>query len=332
MFIRWLCLMTLVLVFTGSAVGAITMKKSTFKGLESIEIETKSLKVVVLPTRGANIISVFDKRNMREWIWQNKTYSYKNLPYAAGFPDGDMSGFDDCFPTVGVCEYPDGPWKGTTMADHGETWTLPFEVTRKGSSVRFRTYGIRLPYVFEKEITLTDPDTVTIRYKATNQTSEAMKAAWAAHALIKVSPGMEIFLPGKTEIREGIPGWTVESKNNLDWIKLTETQNATKRFTEKLPFGYGGFYDSKTGDYLAMMFSNKDLPYIGIWINQAAYPAGSDAYNAALEPTNADETYQLSEARGIDNIIPAKSSVKWVLNIVLGQSDRKDLHNILRNK
>ena len=40
--------------------------------------------------------------------------------------DYDASGFDECFPTIGACAYPEAPWQGVIAPDHGELWTLPW--------------------------------------------------------------------------------------------------------------------------------------------------------------------------------------------------------------
>ncbi len=292
------------------AVRGTTIGLSTFKGMKTVDIESRSLKVRVLPDRGAKIISIYDKRSGREWVWQNPSAAYRIVKYGSDFSKQDASGFDDCFPTVGENAYPDDPWKGILMPDHGEIWTQPAAYTICRDSVSFRVQGIRLPYVFEKEISLPRPGVVRIRYKISNP-APAIKGAWAAHFLVNVCPGMEIFLPEDTKILDGMGSWPVSRASGLEWIRIGDPQTkiAIKRFTDRITEGRGGFYDGRTKEFLAYVFSHQKLPYFGVFINQKGFPEGLPCYNAALEPTNGDENYDSMRAKGLTPSIAASSSM-----------------------
>ncbi len=317
---------------TSNAVQTITVGHSTFSGMKTVDIENRSIRVRVLPDRGANIISIYDKRSGREWMWQNTSAPYHVVKYGSNFIEQDASGFDDCFPTVAENPYPDDPWKGILMPDHGEIWTQPATYTICRDSVRFRVQGIRLPFVFEKEISLSQPGVVTIRYSISNPTPVPIRGAWAGHSLVNVNPGMEMFLPEETKILDGMGAWPIARAYNLRWIRIAgpETKTAIKRFTDRLTEGWGGFYDGRTKDFLAYVFSPRQLPYFGVFINQDGIPEMSSAYNAALEPTNGDENYDSATAKGIAPSIAASSKLQWQLNIVVGNSKKEDLRRCIK--
>ena len=51
--------------------------------------------------------------------------------YGATFVEQDMAGWDEMFPTILACAYPGpGPHHGAALPDHGEAWSLPWEVTQ----------------------------------------------------------------------------------------------------------------------------------------------------------------------------------------------------------
>ena len=73
------------LAVTSDAAKTITIGHSTFNGMKTVDIENGSIRVRVLPDRGANIISIYDKRNGREWIWQNPSASYHKVDYGSNY-------------------------------------------------------------------------------------------------------------------------------------------------------------------------------------------------------------------------------------------------------
>ena len=178
-------------------------------------------------------------------------------------------------------------------------WTQPAACSVGRDSVRFRVQGIRLPYVFEKVIGFPQPGVVTIRYSVSNPTPMPIRGAWAAHSLVNVRPGMEIFLPEETKVLNGMGAWPIEHVYNLQWILIggPETKTAIKRFTDRLTEGWGGFYDAQTEAFMAYVFSCQQLPYLGVYINQKGNTVGVPVYNAALEPTNGDKTMILQLRR-----------------------------------
>ena len=327
-------LATLLVLAAGAAQAAgVQVTETRFGALKALQLEDAALRVKVLPERGANIISVYDKRTKREWMWQNPWDPYKKVPYASRFSDADLSGYDDCFPTIGQQAYPEEPWKGTVLPDHGEVWSLPWEYTLGKDGIRLKVHGVRLPYLFEKEIRLVRPGEISIRYRVTNHAPMPMEAIWAGHALVAARPGMEVFLPAGAKFRDDLAPWTLESAHNLQWIRLggPETKACKKAFTERLPEGWGGFYDGKTKEYLLYAFPAKSIPYFGLWITQGGMEVRGNAhYNVGLEPTNGGENFLHSRERGMVNTLAARGTQEWEIRMILGTAAKADLAGAVR--
>jgi len=324
-FKKW-CLFLFLIFLAVNVFGEI--KETEYRGLKAVQIENDILKVIVLPQRGANIASIVYKPSGRDWLWHNPR-PYKIPPYGATFTDYDISGFDDCFPSVGQCPYPDGAWKRIVIPDHGEVWAMPWdykiiqEKGKRGSKVKFWVHGMRFPYLLEKTISLSK-NTIKIAYRVTNYAPEPLKAIWAAHALVAVSSGMQMLFPRGTVIKGDTAAWNFEEKGVMlsGTIGDSSTRIARKLFTEKVPEGWCGFYEPISGDYLMYFYPEDKIPYIGIWITQGGFPEGEWHYNVGLEPTNCGvETVVQGDKEGILVPIPAKGIFEWTLMIAAGRAE-----------
>lgn len=307
-----------------SCTGHSEIKHMKYRELNAIKLENSVLKLIILPDKGANMASLVHKPSGRDWLWHNPK-PYRLPEYDSLFHEFDLSGFDDCFPTVGRCHYPDGAWKGIAVPDHGEVWALPWDYKIEGQTARFWVHGVRFPYLMEKDISLAGNE-VVISYKVINYAPQPLKLLWAAHPLVAVEPGMELQLPAGTSIKGDLSSLSIQTKQGKDkavflTIGDSASKIARKVFTDRLPEGWCAFYEPQTGDFLKFIFPKEKIPYVGIWINQGAFPSGERHFNAALEPTNAAvETLQIADKEGLLIPIPAKDTMEWNLTIVAGSN------------
>jgi len=323
--------------------GKICIKEAAYRNLKSIQVENEVLRIVILPERGANIASIVYKPTNREWLWQS-VEPYKLPPYGASFAEYDMSGFDDCFPTVSECLYPESPWENIKIPCHGELWTLPWEckIAKNRREVECETYGVRLPYYFKKVVTLCN-NKIKILYTVRNLSPFPLKVIWAAHPLIAVAPGMKILLPRGTTVIDDISPWklTIEEDKILS-IDIGErsARVAKKFFTEKLPLldnvGWGAFYEPISKEFMLFTFPKEVIPYIGVWINQGGFPFLPEGghYNAAIEPTNCNaENLIEGDEKGSLAPLPPKSSLRWYLTLTVGKVEGlSDMLNFLKHQ
>jgi len=135
----------------------------TFEGYPAWVGETEAMALTVVPKLGGKAISLVNKRTNREWLWRSGK-PLGNGGYGTPFSAGDESGWDEMFPAINAGTYPDAPWQGTAIPDHGEVWALPWSDWQAGEELRLRVNGVKFPYTLSKtysfpaEHTLRDPN------------------------------------------------------------------------------------------------------------------------------------------------------------------------------
>ncbi|MFZ4819721.1 MAG: hypothetical protein ACOYLU_13825, partial [Limisphaerales bacterium] len=106
------------------------------------------------------------------------------------FSRSDLSGFDECFPTVGACLYPAlGQRAGVELADHGEVWFRPWSEELVAEGV---IHQIELPHLackLTRTLLLGPGSTLKVRYLLENVTGDTLVHGWSAHPLLAVLPG-----------------------------------------------------------------------------------------------------------------------------------------------
>ena len=131
-----------------------SITSGSYKDVEAVILENETLRVTVLPKFGSKTASLLYKPTGYETLWQNPARSFIRSGYAAPYPEGDISGFDEMFPTISRCLYEDPPWQGVEAPDHGEVWSLPWKETIDRDSLVMSVHGVRFPYRLEKRVSL----------------------------------------------------------------------------------------------------------------------------------------------------------------------------------
>jgi hypothetical protein len=287
------------------------------------------LQLVLLPELGAKVVSLVDLESGREWLSTPLDPVHRR--------DGSFApyGWDECFPSVGRGYYPDEPWLGTPMADHGELWSRPWSLGREDSAVVTAVEGARLPYTFERRLSLAGA-TVHADYVLENRGQAPLRAVWAMHPLFAVEPGMRIVLPEPAPaLCDHSPSASLfgGGQARLDW-PLAERRDgglvdlsvlgepsgtfALKLTVTELPVGRAALVHPR-GEWLGLAF---DAPHLGVWINEAAWPAGAQErlYDVALEPAwgLADRLEEAIALGPVPSLVPGEPR-RWRVSIVLGK-------------
>src|SRR5437870_1461875 len=131
----------------------ISASATTFKNWPALALENDFVSMILIPQIGGKVVSIKSVVTGREFLWQDNSRPYRIPRYSDGFGNYDASGFDDCFPSIGECPYPEFPWQGIIVPDHGELWCSPWHAEPGDASIYLHTYGVRFPYHFEKWIT-----------------------------------------------------------------------------------------------------------------------------------------------------------------------------------
>ena len=172
------------------------MTEAVYKGLSALVLENDILCLTFLPGYGFKLASLLSKKTGREWLFQSPENTLRIPEYGAPFSAYDSSGFDEVFPSIDACPYPDGPYKGLPVPDHGELWTLPWEgiASPDGKSVKAFTESKIFPYIFSRRTTLNNNE-ITFEYEVENTSCEEFKFIWTPHCLLACSPATRIIVP-----------------------------------------------------------------------------------------------------------------------------------------
>lgn len=304
--------------------------------MDTITLEDAGTGAEVLPGLGAKITSLFDKRRNREWLWRTPDSEFRRPRYGDTFEDYDLSGFDDCFPTVGECPHPDPPWQGVVAPDHGELWPLPWKCQQAGDTVACLCDGRRFPYRFERRISLLPEGGVRVEYHVGNESDHDFRCVWSAHPLLAISPGARLSVPDDAGLASVTLGWsldsrfgdvgtrhsfplTVDDKETTVDLSLAPPRAdrwAVKLFSDRLRSGACAVVDATGGAALELRWPVEVVPYLGLWLNYNGIPADSPHYNVAPEPcTGPAERLDDAIARGECTTIAPRSEVAWWLEM-----------------
>ena len=116
--------------------------ESHYKDMKSIAMESSRLLIQIIPESGSKIQCIYDKQLKKEYLIQSCGETFKKSGYDSNFADGDVSGFDEVFPSIEQCYYPLEPWKGIQVPDHGEVWSMPWTYEVQGASVVLSVNGL----------------------------------------------------------------------------------------------------------------------------------------------------------------------------------------------
>ena len=315
-------------------------------GLEALELQDDRCRVLILPEVGAKMASLVCRDTGRDVMWRNPDRPYRRPDYGDAFEDHDISGFDDCFPNIGPGPYPDYPWQGIPLPDHGELWTIPWSWEFVDEQLHLWTYGVRFPYRIDKWVS-SEGRGLLLRYRATNLAPYEFKCLFSAHPLFGVRPNVRVLLPEGVKVRVDWSRdfrlgplctehtWPVTIDSQGDEVDLSVIGSgrqgfADKFYTTRLVEGWCALHDPESGDFVAFSFSPEEVPFVGVWINQGGWPLeGTASFNAALEPcTGYPDRLDIAAVRNEVGSVPAKGTLEWSLKLLAGRTS--DVVPILR--
>jgi hypothetical protein len=310
-----------------------------FEGdLAALHASAYDLELTVIPALGAKVCSL--QWCGREVLARNPRKPLRLAEYAAPYSDYDASGFDECFPTIGPCAYPAPPFAGVVAPDHGELWSIPWQVSGDDGSLYSHTAGVRFPYRFHRWIDIPAPGHIHLRYRLDNMSAHPLDGLWSAHPLLAIRPGMRIHLPDGVRVcvdwsKDGRLGdvldehpWpithdTAGNEVNLSLILPQSAKIVDKLYTTRLQAGWCAVHDPSDGFFAAALFSPDQIPYVGLSINLGGWPTDARGYyNLGLEPCNGyPDRLDIAAERGACATLPAHGSLNWEWHLFVGQTD-----------
>jgi galactose mutarotase-like enzyme len=281
----------------------------TWHRLAAIRLESERMRVVIVPDLGAKIVSLFDKDHNYEWLVP-PIRPLKQTTYGADFVSQDMSGWDEMMPTITPCEV-----DGFHFPDHGEVWSIPWQVNRTADGISATVNGIARPYAFTRLATLKTPDILELTYHLRNTGTAAMPYLWAAHPQFLAEESTRIVFPAEaTQVINVVaddPVWgavgasypwpVAKGRDGQTW-RLDRVRPVDRHACRKFylppdrPIGWAALVQEERGCQLRMSWSPAELPYLGLWVDEGTYnrlpvaaPEPSNGYYDGLEKAIANQ-------------------------------------------
>lgn len=251
-----------------------------------ITLENETHRAQIYLNRGAKTGSFMLKSTGFELLAQPKDARYPLLRPGMPFSEGDASGFDDVFPSMGEeIVILDG--RERSIPDHGEIWTLPMRAEISENMATFTGNGRVFPYTYQKRVSL-EMDTLRYSYQIANRGQSPLPCVWVCHCLMRLEAGVRFEFPERSvELVQLFPdAETVVDRRNAerDYCHPPAPGRAMKfYFTEPVREGRCAAYYPQSGTMAEMLFDPETLPYLGFWITTGGYRGDQ---NFAFEPSN----------------------------------------------
>ncbi len=252
-------------------------------------LESALIRTEVAPALGGKFVSLRSKRTGTEWLLPPlKPYEESNSQ--AGFEGWDGGGFDECLPTV-------APTK--TAPDHGEVWRHAWQEDPSNDSLLLRTAALNGALALERRAHL-EGASLVLAYTLENRSPVPQSLLYCAHPLLQVEQGDRILLPAEVRdvMVEGSAGdrlgrrgdriaWpNAGSGDDLSLVGPPDGLQADKLFAGPLAEGWCALVRPSLDEGIELTFTSDTLPYLGLWICRAAWPASGPVkqYTVAFEP------------------------------------------------
>ncbi|ULQ52441.1 DUF5107 domain-containing protein [Flavihumibacter fluvii] len=164
------------------------VSKKMINNLEVLLVENDQLSVQIVPALGGKVISVFNKRLGKEFVWTNQRLRLRaNKPYDEYDPNF-TGGIDELLPND-LPEIIDG----IDYPDHGELWTTPLSYSLEGDRVHLSA-ELPLSKLFYSRTVQLDPvqPIIHLTYFLQNNAVEPRHFLWKFHAAAKINEGDQL--------------------------------------------------------------------------------------------------------------------------------------------
>jgi hypothetical protein len=258
-----------------------------------VTIENDALKLEVYPQFGGKVLSIIDKADKYELLFDYPTDFPTNCQYDQPYPSSYYAGWDECFPAVGAGPHPSHPYKGINVPDHGELWSLPTVAVPTKDGITTEWHGLRFGYTFSRKLWIDGPS-IHAEYCVQNLAPFDFQFVWAMHSLMSLHSPVELEMPGGT-YRLSHDHLLQRSDAPFDW-PITGAGDNLKR-PDNLPQKQGWKifsaepistpaivrYPARNRG-LKIEYSSDDAlaAYWGVWINTGGWVTH---HHFAIEPT-----------------------------------------------
>jgi galactose mutarotase-like enzyme len=317
----------------------VTWEATVYDGQLAFSSVDTDVRVVIVPGVGGKIVSITGASG-REHVWRQPHRQVRPIPDGRDFADGDISGIDDCFPTVDPCVDPGDPVSPTPLRDHGDVWHRSWEVTVSAPALSLRTTGSDLPYTLTKHLTV-DGGRLLVEYELTTDLRPFVYQ-WTGHLLLDATAGRRIEISGSPIARTAFtsPGrlrtngtgetWTWPaapgtdgSAVDLSVISSRDTAVNEKVWLNSPSDGTCRLQADASGEDVVVEFDPQQLPWLAICTDYGGWPADDPAYWVAIEPSTSDSDALADSARtGTARTVEPGETHRWWWSLRLDATSR----------
>jgi hypothetical protein len=204
-------------------------------------------------------------------------------------------GYDDCFPSVEVSEFPGLNWK---VPDHGEVCWLKWDVENAGDRLIFSVHSKSSPLHLKRELVFSESKIIW-NYEVHNKSSKKIPFQHVMHPLMKLDEISGVQFPNFQSVYNRTTNKNLSLKNSSevqDFLLNQPLGTATMLFLRGIKDGKMS-WSYKNGQLIKTVFPENHFSSIGIWWNNKGYPdePGIKRNECAFEPIPGF-TSSLSEA------------------------------------
>jgi len=275
------------------------------QGFEVFALRNGSLELAAVPELGAKIVSLKNLRSGREWMScpAGRVRLFRNR-LGDDFAASTLVGWDECLPTIAPCT-----WKSRELPDHGEVWSVAWDVDAAAWQRGILTTSVRLavsPLAFQRTIELADRE-IRLNYTLSNESEETLAYLWAMHPLLTIQAGDRLELPAEVRHQLAAETW-------LDSLEFDgRTPACAKVFAGPLREGKAGVVNANSGDRLTFAWDSTANDTLGLWLTRGGW---NGHHHLALEPTNGlPDSLALAAEQKRCGLIEGKGKIVWTVRV-----------------
>lgn len=276
-------------------------------GFEVLWLRSPEVNLAVAPALGAKVTSLQNRRSGREWM-SFPTAARELFPNLFGddFSRSPVAGWDECLPTIASCD-----WAGAARPDHGEVWSIPWQLDEPAWEQKRITTTVRLPlspFQLTRSLSLHD-SRLTADYELTNCSHAAQPFLWAMHPLLALEAGDQLELPAEAAAQIRAEPWLTSLQFAPD------SARCGKVFIHPLRHRQAAVFNSRTGDRLTFSWDGEWCNTLGIWLTRGGW---NGQHHLALEPATSPHDSLAAAARdGLCPVLPPRATIKWSVRLEL---------------
>lgn len=310
---------------------------SRYKDQPSYVLETDQLRAEFVH-RGARMVSLRHKPRAFEFLYQQPGDTYVKAEYGKPLVSDQSAGFDEMFPTIDECFCDEDPWRGTVLPDHGEAWSLDWNITATADELCASYHGVRLPYRFTRRAIFESTSTLRFDYRLENLAPFPFSYIWSAHPMLVAPVGTVIAFPsdctraltiasgsGRLGRYGAEVNWPIHTdrngaKHNLGLVREAAVHDHEKYFfANRLTDGWCSVTYSAPRLSLRVEFPVDRLPYAAVVLGEGRMHH-RDSF-LLLEPCTAPfDRVDLSKRFTSDSRIAPNATIDWFLRLAIDDS------------